>query len=355
MKKAIGLLAFFPILNDLYSQETLKSVTTQGAATDQTIFVTNNVRTSGLPSGRALGLQYGVNEDCGDIFAYDFATSTYKNISIAAGGGNVGIGNQSPAYKLDVNGTGNFSGALSQSGHQVWHAGNLNPARIANLAFTGADVNTYTLPGLYEYDGVTDVVVNAPNGSPNVRILSIGNENRWTQMSFQYDGPEVFFRYKLDNSFSVWHRIWNSGNFNPDNCFMSTGGNISGNVVIGQSTSPRSLDVNGNIKTRKIKVTQTDWADYVFDSSYQLPSLTHVETFIKANKHLPEVPTATEVKTNGLDLGDNQAILLKKIEELTLYIIQQNKQISQQSIQITHQNEEMELVKKRLEQLETKK
>ncbi|RXK85950.1 TMF family protein [Filimonas effusa] len=129
----------------------------------------------------------------------------------------------------------------------------------------------------------------------------------------------------------------------------------NGYVGIGTANPQSALAVKGTITSMSVKVTRTGWADYVFDSSYQLPSLAHVESFINENKHLPEVPSATEVKTNGLDLGDNQVVLLKKIEELTLYIIQQNKQISQQSEQITRQNKEMEQVKKRLEQLETKK
>jgi hypothetical protein len=67
------------------------------------------------------------------------------------------------------------------------------------------------------------------------------------------------------------------------------------------------------------------WADYVFEKEYQLLSLKEVEAYIQINKHLPGVPSAKEVETNGLDVGNNQAILLKKIEELTLYLIEQNK------------------------------
>ncbi|WP_164974192.1 hypothetical protein [Filimonas effusa] len=121
-----------------------------------------------------------------------------------------------------------------------------------------------------------------------------------------------------------------------------------GNVGIGtENPGSYRLAVEGTVGARKIKITQQAWADYVFDSSYQLPSLSHVETFIKENKHLPEVPSAAEVKKDGLDLGDNQVLLLKKIEELTLYIIQQNKQI-------TEQNKELVEVKKRLAEVETK-
>lgn len=108
----------------------------------------------------------------------------------------------------------------------------------------------------------------------------------------------------------------------------------SGQVGIGTSyvatnfsDATYKLFVEGNIKARKIKVDAATWADYVFEDSYRLPSLKEVEQFIKRHKHLPEVPSAQEVKEKGLDLGENQAVLLKKIEELTLYIIEQNKKL----------------------------
>lgn len=86
------------------------------------------------------------------------------------------------------------------------------------------------------------------------------------------------------------------------------------------------LFVETGIRTRKIKVDQSAWPDYVFDQKYRLPSLAEVEQFIKEHQHLPDIPSATEVEQNGLDLGENQALLLKKIEELTLYVIDLKKE-----------------------------
>ena len=65
----------------------------------------------------------------------------------------------------------------------------------------------------------------------------------------------------------------------------------------------------------------------MFGQNYNLPSLTTVESYINQNKHLPNVPSAAEVEQNGVDLGEMDKILLQKIEELTLYVIQQQKQI----------------------------
>jgi hypothetical protein len=106
----------------------------------------------------------------------------------------------------------------------------------------------------------------------------------------------------------------------------------AGNIGIGTATPQAKLAVNGDVFAKKVKVTATGWPawpDYVFGDGYKLPSLAELEAFIKKNKHLPDVPSAKEVEANGLDLGDNQAMLLKKIEELTLYVIEQQKQIEQ--------------------------
>ncbi|MBI2275705.1 MAG: hypothetical protein HYU70_18075 [Bacteroidetes bacterium] len=87
--------------------------------------------------------------------------------------------------------------------------------------------------------------------------------------------------------------------------------------------------VNGNISAKKIIVTQSGWPDYVFHPSYKLKSLAEVAQFIKQNQHLPDVPSAKEVGDKGISLGDSQALLLKKIEELTLYIIDMKREIDQ--------------------------
>jgi hypothetical protein len=91
-----------------------------------------------------------------------------------------------------------------------------------------------------------------------------------------------------------------------------------------------ALAVNGTAIFTKAKVAvygSATWPDYVFAPTYKLTSLDSLEQFIQLNKHLPEVPTASEVEKDGIDLGDNQALLLKKIEELTLIVIEQNKRI----------------------------
>ena len=103
----------------------------------------------------------------------------------------------------------------------------------------------------------------------------------------------------------------------------------NGNVGIGiTDTKTYRFAVNGNAIFTRVKVKAYDnWPDFVFHSAYRLRPLCEVEQYIQQFHHLPEVPSAVEVKKEGLDLGDSDATLLKKIEELTLYLIEQNKKV----------------------------
>ncbi|WP_437921168.1 hypothetical protein [Sphingobacterium sp. LRF_L2] len=94
-----------------------------------------------------------------------------------------------------------------------------------------------------------------------------------------------------------------------------------GNVGIGTTTPAEKLAVNGNIRAKEIKVEATNWPDYVFSPDYALKPIGEVRDFIVENGHLPEVPKASEVEENGLSVGEMNKLLMKKIEELTLYII----------------------------------
>jgi hypothetical protein len=98
---------------------------------------------------------------------------------------------------------------------------------------------------------------------------------------------------------------------------------------LGILTTPTDypLSVNGTIRAKEIKV-ETDWADFVFEDDYQLMQLSDLEEFIKENGHLPEIPTEKEVEENGVSLGEMNSKLLQKIEELTIHMIQKDKEIS---------------------------
>ncbi|MCE7990557.1 MAG: hypothetical protein HEP71_01200 [Roseivirga sp.] len=125
-----------------------------------------------------------------------------------------------------------------------------------------------------------------------------------------------------------------------------------GDVGIGTVTPTAKLEVDGNalfqgkIESTKVRVSTTPqggWPDYVFEPEFKLRPLSEVEAFVKDNKHLPEVPSAKEVEANGIDLGNMDATLLKKVEELTLYMIEMDKKLKK----LEEENQELKkLVKK---------
>jgi hypothetical protein len=100
-----------------------------------------------------------------------------------------------------------------------------------------------------------------------------------------------------------------------------------GNVGIGTiDTKGYKLAVDGNIIAEKVKVKNSNaWPDFVFKKDYQLPSLSDIEKYVSKNSHLPEIPSASEIEKDGQDLGEMNRILLKKVEELTLYLIEEHK------------------------------
>lgn len=138
----------------------------------------------------------------------------------------------------------------------------------------------------------------------------------------------------------------------------------TGGVGIGTAdTRGYKLAVAGGVIAESVKVAfQSSWPDYVFKPGHTILSLPEVEKFVKENNHLPDIPSAGEVKSQGIDLGQMDAKLLKKIEELTLYMIDQNKKSSElssvldvQNQMIRDQNEKIKGLESRLNQLETSK
>lgn len=139
-----------------------------------------------------------------------------------------------------------------------------------------------------------------------------------------------------------------AGNFIP---FIIKG---DGNVGIGTTHPDEKLTVKGKIHAEEIKVDLAVPADYVFEkyytgksklkSDYALPTLAEIENFTKENHHLPNVPSAKEIQQNGLLLGEMSNVLLQKVEELTLYAIEQQKKVAMQQ-------EELELLKTQMKTL----
>jgi hypothetical protein len=145
-------------------------------------------------------------------------------------------------------------------------------------------------------------------------------------------GPIYSVRSAVDNTVNMYGMTYGNTAY-----FNGVGTNyLGGNVGIGtRNTGTSKLAVEGTIAARRVKVTQSGtWPDFVFEPAYKLPSLQELETYININKHQPEVPSAAEVAKDGQDVGEMNRILLQKIEELTLHLIEQEKKIVAQQVQI---------------------
>lgn len=100
-----------------------------------------------------------------------------------------------------------------------------------------------------------------------------------------------------------------------------------GNMGIGKKNPSDKLEVNGQIHARSVKVDLKEWADTVFEIEYDLMRLREIESYIATHGHLPEIPSAAVVLKDGIELGEMNMLLLKKVEELTLHLIKKEKQI----------------------------
>jgi len=132
----------------------------------------------------------------------------------------------------------------------------------------------------------------------------------------------------------------------------------TGNVGIGIANPQEKLAVNGTVHSKKVIVDLVGWPDYVFKNDYKLMPLAQVKSYIDQNQHLPGLPSDKEVESKGLDVGEMNKLLTKKVEELTLYLIdlktEKDKKESALEVANKEQKEQLEKLSKRLEILEKK-
>ncbi len=217
--------------------------------------------------------------------------------------------------------------------------------------FTSLAILAYTITfgqttNIYPPNGNVGIGTTSPKEKLDVagRILASQSLDV-SGISNPKSGVTMNLAYSASGFGLVRARDWNNNIWKPIH-YQGTYHNFeTGNVGIGINNPDSKLAVNGKIHAREVKVDLIGWPDYVFEEEYKLPSLKEVENHIEENGHLPNIPSAKEVEKDGIQLGEMNAKLLQKIEELTLYMIEQNKktELLQKEVALLKQkNEELE-------------
>src|SRR3989339_586566 len=272
-------------------------------------------------------------------FALNVTNAASASLFRIRGDGNVGVGTTSPGAKLDVKGDIKTSaGAIRANGSNYQGvyiepgANDLNYSDIAfyNGSYKAGRIDALTLCLQTRSSGAVGIGTTSPasgvklhvNG--NVRVS--GGTSPYITLS-----PDAGTGGNIQND--QGKMSFRTGNGPTDVPLMTL---ANGTVGIGTLTPNSSckLDVNGIIRAKEIKVSLnagsgTVFPDFVFKPGYNLQRLENIEAFIKQKGHLPGIPSAKEAEEKGVALGEMQLKLLRKIEELTLYVIEQQKQIAE--------------------------
>ncbi|MFC1226710.1 hypothetical protein ACFE6N_23100 [Pedobacter sp. BG31] len=210
-------------------------------------------------------------------------------------------------------------------------------AQQDQLTFTHQNINFSAPPRTTINSMSIKLWDNYNNGGPSaygtvMEFYGLGGHQTGQFYFAGWDNSKIRYREAFygQNTWSDWMTLLDSkNNVESTGRLLITGqGNHyinGGNVGIGITNPGEKLSVNGNIRAREIKVEATNWPDYVFEDDYDVGTLNGLESYIKANKHLPDMPSAKEVAANGLELGEMVKIQQKKIEELTLHLISLDK------------------------------
>jgi hypothetical protein len=299
------------------------------------------------------------------------SVSLSAQTNIHESNGNVGIGITSPDSKLHIyggriklgnigtgfaSGLGIYSGPDATNGY-VW------------MDFTST--NVFTIQGGNTSDNATTPIVLQNLGGkvgigttiPNEKLEVAGNIRQSGRTTYLFGANSSENQALMFAGWGVAHGgiYWrgdsrtftiNTGDY-ADNSGQYGNANlaVTGNLLVGktsQTNTSYKLDINGNARANKI-VVNTTGADFVFEEDYSLRTLEELQKYIRQNKHLPEIPSAKEMEKEGLDVGEMNIKLLQKVEELTLYLIEQNKKLEEQIRKNNDQQREIDALKKQVQ------
>ena len=233
----------------------------------------------------------------------------------------VGIGTNTPTRSLDVRGD------IKALAH-IW-SGSMS---------IGADMNAFSRLN----------IVNT-NRTAVIQANTVGNTKPYQRlMFFEYDNTDTKILEVINPTTGITpFSLHTNGGMDIHNgtariFHLGTDGQLS---IRNNSIETFRVESNGMVRARKIKVDSETWADYVFEKDYKLLPLDELEIFLIQNKHLPSVPSEQQIKEEGIDLAEMNVKMMEKIEELTLYLIQQNKELEKQNKELEELKAEVQRLK----------
>jgi hypothetical protein len=227
-----------------------------------------------------------------------------------------------PAFEYDIY-YRTYQPGVWSNWFKVWSTANFDPTtflgRTTPKISTAGQADAFTNGYTFSYK-----IAGTPwNGS----LISFGGftSNYDTQINTDYGpdgGGHMSFRTKMGdaNTWNSWFELYHSGNLNRSDADFTA-----------RTLTATNIYNNGNLWSKQIKVALTNpFPDYVFKKDYRLPTLVAVKSYIDRNQHLPEFPSADQVAKDGIDVAEMNSLLVKKIEELTLYLIEKDKELKEQ-------------------------
>lgn len=304
----------------------------------------NFTNINGSISGTARGIYSKVTNWNGPLWLFETAhTTTNRDNQVFRIHSNETGVNSMPFY-ISVGSTlsaPTYHAIIVNSSGNVGLGGNASSIFKASISATPENFTSFTSTQSGNSRGFYSKVANWTDSSTPLWLFE-------TAHTTSTDRNNQVFRIHANEtgSSALPFRITTGGTVtNPTNEAISI--NSSGNVGIGVISADSKLVVDGKIRSEEVKVEIINGPDYVFEPSYELRTLKETKEYLTNNKHLPEIPPAREMEANGIDLGDMNMRLLKKIEELTLHQIELLEKLERQ-------NEELQEQQKRIEKLENK-
>ncbi len=253
--------------------------------------------------------------------------------------GNVGIGTTSPGTLLHI-----VSGSASASDNSLKLAAPNLGSKTSHIHYglkghwyiRSADSTGNVI--IQDTGGNVGVGTSAPNARFEVYTATTNSGDNTMRLRAPNLGPhQSHIHFGLLGDWYI-----RSASSSGKIVLQDTGGKVG----IGTSSPDHKLDVKGTIRAEEV-IVETGWSDFVFDEGYAVPTLGEVEEHIEAHGHLADVPSAEVVESEGLSLGDAQKVMMQKIEELTLYMIEQDRRSEILESRIVELEKENEILKSR--------